>query len=77
MKRLIQLDPDTYEPAGTICTFKMVGERVVITPAAAANRSSVKSIRSGDELLTPDSGRAYYDALEQSLHGSYYFVEAI
>lgn len=74
MKRLIQIDPETYEPAGTICTFKMVGDEVVISPPDAANRSTVRSIRGESGELTPADGRAYYDALD-GLHGSYYFVK--
>jgi hypothetical protein len=76
VKRLIELDPESYEPLRTVCTFELVGDRVIVRPETALEKSYIRTIVSGARLLTPDDGRAYYDALVR-LRGSYYYVEDV
>jgi hypothetical protein len=77
MKRLVQVDPETYKPAGVVCTFELVGDKVEVVPADGLDRwRNVAELVLGSEILTPSDGKAYYDALG-SIRGSYFFVEEV
>jgi hypothetical protein len=76
MKRLIQLDPETYKPSGVICTFTLVGDKVEVSPESALEQPQIATLIAGSKKLTPANGAAYYKALG-SLRGSYFFVEEV
>jgi hypothetical protein len=76
MKRLMSTDPDTLEKT-QVCTFELVGDRVVITPESERERSYIAGLGTPDGLLTPADGKRYYDLLERCLRGTYFYVEKV
>lgn len=78
MKQLVQIDPETYERMGVICTFALEDDQVVVSPESALKqRPHLAKLAYGGEFLTPEDGAAYYDVLERALRGSYFFVEEV
>lgn len=82
MKRLVEIDPDTLEPAVVICTFELIDDedRVEVTfmdeDDKAESRAILEAVHKG-KLLTPADGKSYFDAIDASLRGTYRYVETV